>query len=56
MSYYNIHKLILGSMVVASKYNEDCYFYSLKYYAKIGGVKKSEIDEPFGKRKRKLIK
>ncbi len=43
LSYYNIHKLILGSMVVASKYNEDYYFYSLKYYAKIGGVSQAEI-------------
>ena len=42
LSYYNIHKLILGSMIVASKYNEDG-FYSLKYYAKIGGVTLAEI-------------
>lgn len=41
-SYYIIHKLILGAMMLAIKYNEDeCY--SLKYYAKIGGVSLSEI-------------
>ena len=42
LSYYNIHKLILGSMILAIKYNEDEY-YSLKFYAKIGGVSLSEI-------------
>ena len=41
-SYYIIHKLILGAMMLAIKYNED-EFYSLKYYAKIGGVSLSEI-------------
>ena len=42
LSYYNIHKLILGALVVASKYNEDCS-YTLKYYSKIGGVSQAEI-------------
>ena len=42
LSYYNIHKLILGSMMVAIKYNEDEY-YSSKFYAKIGGVTLAEI-------------
>ena len=42
LSYYNIHKLILGSLVVASKYNEDEY-YPHNYYAKIGGVSQGEI-------------
>ena len=41
-SYYNIHKLILGSMLLAIKYNEDEY-YSPKLYAKIGGVSTSEL-------------
>jgi hypothetical protein len=42
MTYYNIHKLILSSMVVAIKYNEDSYF-SMIFYAKIGGVSKTEM-------------
>ena len=42
LSYYNIHKLILGSMMLAIKYNEDEY-YSPKLYAKIGGVTLNEI-------------
>jgi len=42
LSFYNIHKLILGSMIVAIKYNED-ENYSLKFYAKIGGVTLGEI-------------
>ena len=42
INYYNIHKLILGSLVIASKYNEDVY-YTHKYYAKIGGVTQAEI-------------
>jgi hypothetical protein len=42
ISYYNIHKIILGSILIAIKYNEDECF-SLKYYAKIGGVSLSEI-------------
>ena len=42
LSYYIIHKLILGSIMLAIKYNEDEY-YSPKFYAKIGGVSLSEI-------------
>jgi hypothetical protein len=42
LSYYNIHKLILGSMIIAIKYNEDEY-YSMKFYAKIGGVTLVEL-------------
>ena len=42
LSFYNIHKLILGSFMLAIKYNEDeCY--SMKFYAKIGGVNLAEI-------------
>ena len=43
LNYYNIHKLILASMVVSIKYNEDDYF-SNKFYAKVGGVSINEID------------
>ena len=42
LTYYIIHKLILSSMVVAIKYNEDEY-YSIKVYAKLGGVTKAEM-------------
>ena len=42
MTYFNIHKLILSSMLVAIKYNEDSYF-SMIFYAKIGGVSKKEM-------------
>lgn len=42
LSYYNIHKIILSSILIAIKYNEDECF-SLKFYAKIGGVSLSEI-------------
>ena len=42
LTYFNIHKLILSSFIVASKYNEDEY-YSPKFYSKIGGVTKTEI-------------
>ena len=41
--FYNIHKLILSSMIVASKYNEDDEFYSHKFYAKLGGVSQAEV-------------
>ena len=42
LSYYNIHKLILASMLIAIKYNEDEY-YSLNFYAKMGGVSINEM-------------
>ena len=42
LTYYIIHKLILSSMVVAIKYNEDDYF-SIKYYAKLGGISNAEM-------------
>ena len=43
LNYFNIHKMILGGMLVAIKYNEDDYF-SNSFYAKVGGVTKNEID------------
>ena len=42
LTYYNIHKLILASFILAIKYNEENY-YSMIYYSKIGGVTLSEI-------------
>ena len=42
ISYYNIQKLILASMILAIKYNED-EIYSFKFYAKIWSVTLNEI-------------
>ncbi len=42
LTYYNIHKLILVSMIISIKYNEDEYN-SLKFYSKLGGIPKSEL-------------
>ena len=42
ISYYNIQKLILASMILAIKYNED-EIYPFKFYAKIWGVSLNEI-------------
>ena len=42
LSYYIIHKLILGAMILAIKYNEDV-FCSLKFYAKLGGISLNEL-------------
>ena len=42
LTYFIIHKLILASLIIAIKYNEDEY-YSTKFYAKLGGVSKSEM-------------
>ena len=43
ISYYNIYKLILGSMIIAIKYNED-KFYPPELYAKLGGVAVCELN------------
>jgi hypothetical protein len=43
LTYRIIHKLILSSLIVAIKYNED-EIYSLKVYAEIGGVTKAELE------------
>ena len=40
---HNIHRLILGCLILAIKYNEDVYFNN-EYYAKIGGVSLDEIN------------
>ena len=42
LTHNNIHKLILTSMFIAIKFNEDRH-YSLKIYAKIGGVPPQEL-------------
>ena len=43
INYYNIYKLIIASMVVAIKFNEDDY-YSSEFYAKLGGISKIEMN------------
>ena len=43
LTYYNIHKLILSTFILAIKYNEENY-YSMTYYSKIGGITLSELN------------
>ena len=43
INYFNIYKLILTSMVIAIKYNED-EFYCTEFYAKLGGISKVELN------------
>ena len=43
LSYRNIYKLILSSMIIAIKYNED-NFYSSEVYAKLGGLSLLELN------------
>ena len=43
LNYFNIHKLIVTSMLVSIKYNEDDYF-SNSFYAKVGGVSITELN------------
>ena len=42
LNYNNIHKLIFVSFIVTIKFHEDEH-YSLKYYAKLGGLSLKEI-------------
>ena len=42
LTYYNIHRILFTSVVIAMKYNEDC-FYDNKYYSEIAGVKLNEL-------------
>ena len=41
LNYYNIHKFIFASFIVAIKFYEDDY-YSINFYAKLGGIPKKE--------------
>jgi hypothetical protein len=43
MSMGNIHRLLLTSVLISIKYNEDDY-YSNTHYAKIGGITMQEIN------------
>ena len=44
LNYFNIHKLIIASMLVSIKYNEDDYF-SNEFYAKVGGIRMAEMNK-----------
>ena len=41
---HNIHRIILGCLLLAIKYNEDVYFTN-EHYAKVGGVSVKELNE-----------
>ena len=41
---HNIHRIILGCLLLAIKYNEDIYFTN-EHYAKIGGVPLEELNK-----------
>ena len=40
---YNIHRIILGCLLLAIKYNEDIYFTN-EQYAKVGGITLEELN------------
>ena len=40
---HNIHRLILGCLILAIKYNEDVYFNN-EYYAKVGGISLKDMN------------
>ena len=42
LTYYNIHRLLFGAVLISIKFNEDSY-YDNKYYSEIAGVKTKEL-------------
>ena len=42
LNYYNIHRVLFGSILISIKYNEDTY-YDNKFYSEIAGVKLKEL-------------
>ena len=42
ITYYNIHRILFGAVLISIKFNEDT-IYDNKYYAEIGGVKVNEL-------------
>ena len=44
LTYYNIHRLLFSSIMLAIKYNED-YKYKFKYYAEVAGMKVKELSQ-----------
>ena len=44
LNYLNIHKIIIGALILAIKYNEDEYFDST-FYSKVTGVSKKTFEK-----------
>ena len=42
LTYYNIHRILFGAVLISIKYNEDNY-YDNKFYSEIAGVKLKEL-------------
>ena len=42
LTYYNIHRILFGAVLISIKYNEDSY-YDNKFYSEIAGVKLREL-------------
>ena len=42
LTYYNIHRILFGAIVISIKFNEDS-IYDNRYYAEIGGVRLNEL-------------
>ena len=42
ITYYNIHRILFGAVLISIKFNEDT-IYDNRYYAEIGGVKLNEL-------------
>ena len=43
LTYYNIHRILFGAILISIKYNED-NFYDNQYYSEIGGIKLKELN------------
>ena len=43
LTYYNIHRILVGSILIAIKYNEDS-IYNNKYYSEVAGVSLKELN------------
>ena len=43
LTYYNIHRILVGAVLIAIKYNEDS-IYNNKYYSEVAGVSLNELN------------
>lgn len=43
LTYYNIHRILVGAILIAIKYNEDA-IYNNKYYSEVAGVSLNELN------------
>ena len=43
LTYYNIHRILVGAILIAIKYNEDS-IYNNKYYSEVAGVSLNELN------------